>query len=166
MLEIAKSLYNLNPEAYNYRFVVIGGGPYLQDAKIEIESLPKTLRESIIVTGQIENAGMLIHNFDIGVLCSDSEGLANVILEYMCMGKPWISTDVGDIFTLNQYGTTGVLIQNYDSMQFAKEIQRLKEEKEYTKSLAVAGKEVFKLHYSIQEMGDTYIRIYKEIYGK
>jgi glycosyltransferase involved in cell wall biosynthesis len=166
MIEIAKTLYALNPKAYNYQFVVIGGGPYLDNAKTEIESLPISLRESIIITGQIENAGKLIHKFDIGVLCSDSEGLANVILEYMCMGKPWISTDVGDIYTLNQYGTNGLLIQTYDSMHFAKEIQRLKVEKEIANSLGSMGKKVFQMHYSIQKMGDTYIRIYKEIYGK
>lgn len=166
IVEIAKTLYTLNPDTYNYRFLIIGGGPNLSDAINKIKSFPPALRESIIITGQLENAAKIIHIIDIGILCSDSEGLANVILEYMCMGKPWISTDVGDISTLNQYGDTGILIKKFDSNQFAYAVQRLKEDKELTELLGTKGKEVFKKHYSIQEMGNTYISIYKEIYGK
>jgi glycosyltransferase involved in cell wall biosynthesis len=47
---------------------------------------------------------------DICVLCSETEGLSNVIIEYMLAGKPVICTDVGGNAELVLPGKTGELV--------------------------------------------------------
>ena len=45
--------------------------------------------------GLVKNTQKILLESDIGLLCSDEEGLSNSILEYMSYQLPIIATDVG-----------------------------------------------------------------------
>ena len=45
--------------------------------------------------GETADVGYHLRNVDIGVLCSDREGLSNAILEYMADRLPVVATDTG-----------------------------------------------------------------------
>jgi glycosyltransferase involved in cell wall biosynthesis len=52
----------------------------------------------------------LIRQFDVAVLCSDSEGLSNAIIEYIQCGIPVVCTDTGGNNELVIDGQTGYLV--------------------------------------------------------
>lgn len=45
--------------------------------------------------GSVDNVSSYLQNIDIGVLCSDREGLSNAIMEYMANSLPVVATNVG-----------------------------------------------------------------------
>ena len=56
----------------------------------------------------------IIKHFTVGVLCSESEGLSNAIIEYMGCGKPTICTNVGGNPELIIDGYSGFLVDAGD----------------------------------------------------
>lgn len=75
------------------RTVVLGEGRL----KSELIQLAADLGigDRIHFVGAVENVCDYLHAVDIGVLCSDKEGLSNAILEYMACGLPVVATDAG-----------------------------------------------------------------------
>ncbi|WP_419174465.1 glycosyltransferase [Desulfosediminicola sp.] len=76
-----------------FRVLLIGEGPELE----HLSNLVKhyDLKNQIYFTGSVKTVPAYLHNLDIGVLCSDREGLSNAILEYMACGLPIVATTVG-----------------------------------------------------------------------
>ena len=75
------------------RVLLLGEGPQEK----EISRLAKKLGvlDTIDFVGAVDNVGHYLQNCDIGVLCSDREGLSNAILEYMSYKLPVIATRTG-----------------------------------------------------------------------
>jgi L-malate glycosyltransferase len=83
-------------EAIKNAYLIIIGDPgvYEQEYTYLINKLG--IKEHVKVLGSldIENIVSYIKWFDIGVMCSESEGLSNAIIEYMGCGVPVLATDV------------------------------------------------------------------------
>jgi glycosyltransferase involved in cell wall biosynthesis len=60
--------------------------------------------------GSVEHVTREIRRFDVGVMCSDSEGLSNAILEYMSAGVPTVARAVGGNADVVIDGETGRLV--------------------------------------------------------
>ena len=80
--------------------------------RAELEVLARELGVSSRVhfAGKMSDPFPAIDLADICVLCSETEGLSNVIIEYMLAGKPVICTDVGGNAELVLPGKTGELV--------------------------------------------------------
>jgi len=81
------------PELPPVRALFLGEGPQ----KKEVSHLAKELGvlDKIEFVGAVDNVGDYLQNCDIGVLCSDREGLSNAILEYMSYKLPVVATLTG-----------------------------------------------------------------------
>ena len=72
-------------------FVIVGDG----HLRCGLESYSRNLglKDKVYFVGQKEDIHPYLSIFDIGVICSDSEGFSNSILEYAASGVPVIATD-------------------------------------------------------------------------
>lgn len=104
-------------------FDVIGEGAL----KPELEELARSLGVGTAVrfSGSIEDVSSYLSQIDIGVICSDSEGLSNAILEYMCKGCTVIATAVGGNLELIADGRTGLLTPPSDVTALANAMKQL-----------------------------------------
>jgi glycosyltransferase involved in cell wall biosynthesis len=97
-------------EIKDVHFVIVGGG----QRKPQLESLAVKLgiRDSVHFTGQREDGRVLVRAFDVAVLCSHPvvETLPIFLMEAMALGKPVVSTRVGDVPSLVEDGATGLLV--------------------------------------------------------
>jgi L-malate glycosyltransferase len=59
------------------------------------------------------------------VLCSESEGLSNAVIEYMWLGTPTVCTDVGGNPEIVHDGETGLLVPPFDVAALTERIDRL-----------------------------------------
>jgi glycosyltransferase involved in cell wall biosynthesis len=75
------------------RAVILGRGEELNN----LLALARTLGISARVhfAGSVENVGDYLTHLDVGVLCSDREGLSNAVIEYMAYELPVVATAVG-----------------------------------------------------------------------
>ena len=64
----------------------------------------------VIFTGGVERPSRYIRRFDVAVLCSESEGFSNAIIEYMADARPVVCTDTGGNPELVRDGVNGYLV--------------------------------------------------------
>jgi glycosyltransferase involved in cell wall biosynthesis len=74
--------------------MLVGGGKHLEQLRMEI---PEQDRDSIYFAGFSDRVAEWISQFDVGILPSyfPGETQPNTIIEYLCLGKPVITTDIG-----------------------------------------------------------------------
>jgi glycosyltransferase involved in cell wall biosynthesis len=75
------------------RLVILGEGA--ERRSLETMARELGLEERVHFEGAVRDVFTYLYQFDIGVLCSDREGLSNAILEYMACGLPVVATSVG-----------------------------------------------------------------------
>lgn len=73
------------------KLVLVGDGPLRHEIEILIEE--EGLRDSVLLTGYMENPYNCIARASLLVLCSDYEGFGNVLVEALALGTSVISTD-------------------------------------------------------------------------
>ena len=81
-----------------------------------IENLIQELgmQDRILTTGYSEYPGDFMRIADLIVLPSRSEGIPNVILEAMALGKPVVATDVGGVREIIEDGVDGLIVKHED----------------------------------------------------
>src|SRR5262249_41820567 len=85
-------------EAPDTRFLVVGGGPLLDDLWERARRLG--IETAICFTGEVADVVPSLTAADVGALSSVSEGFPNAILEYMAARLPVVSTEVGGVAEL------------------------------------------------------------------
>lgn len=104
-LDAAQLVHAALPDA---RFVIAGDGHLRPELAARAEGLG--IAASVQFLGSVEHVAREIRRFDVGVMCSDSEGLSNAILEYMAAGVPTVARAVGGNADVVIDGETGRLV--------------------------------------------------------
>src|SRR5690606_33184300 len=99
------------------RFVMIGSGPLLNEAKARATDL--LMANRIEFTGTRSDVYSLMASLDVFVLCSTVEGLPNVLLEAQAAGTPVVSLNVGGCREAFEHDKTGVLVEPKDAKSLA-----------------------------------------------
>lgn len=122
------------------------------------------VKEQIIFTGYRSDIMDLINVFDIFVLSSTFwEGLPVVILEAMAAKKPVIATSVGGNPEIVIDGQTGTLVPPEDIDKLAEAIIYHLENPEISRKMGERGYERVKQYFSLSQMLDKIMDIYKEV---
>lgn len=122
------------------------------------------LKQKIIFAGYQTDIMDLMNTFDVFVLPSPfAEGLAVVILEAMAAKKPVITTSVGGNSEIVVDGQTGTLIPPQDPDKLAEAIKYHLNHPEISKQMGTNGYERVKQYFSLSEMLDKVMDIYKEL---
>lgn len=113
------ALARLNQTLPDTHLVLIGAGdqkPY------------RMLAEAAGIAGQVHFLGArsdvknLLRVMDVGLLCSESEGYSNAIVEYMQARLPVVASDVGGNSEAVEHGVTGFLFPMGDVDQMAEQL--------------------------------------------
>jgi glycosyltransferase involved in cell wall biosynthesis len=102
---------NASADAYRrdhrLRFLLVGNG----DLKVQLNQTIRIygLQGIIRLYSAVEDVRPYLAAFDVAVLCSQTEGFSNSLLEYMAAGLPIIATDVGG--NREALGSSGLLIR-------------------------------------------------------
>jgi len=108
----------------------------------ELEALARSegLGDHVVFAGRIDDVAGYLEQLDVGVLCSDSEGFSNALLEYMFKGCAAVATDVGGNSEAITHGETGLLVPADDETALAEALVRLVEDVPLRQRLAVAAR--------------------------
>ena len=142
-------LQHVRPDA---KTLIIGGGP-LRDELIETAH-KFDLDDKVRFVGHREDAQRLLAAADLLVLPSLYEGLPNVVLEAMRLGKPVVATAAPGTTEVVVDGETGLLVPLQNPTELARGIRKVLADNELAKRLGEAGRERVAREFGVQTMID------------
>lgn len=152
-LQAVKSNYK------NIALYIIGDGDKSNLIKL---SNKLGLSYSVHLLGTRNDIEKLLPFFDIGILCSESEGFSNTIIEYCSKSLPVICTNVGGNPELIKHDINGFLYEVGDVEALANYIVRLVKNKNLRVELGKNGFKYVKENFSISK----YIKQHENIYER
>jgi glycosyltransferase involved in cell wall biosynthesis len=152
------SVKKKHPEA---KFWVIGDGVL----RSGLEALASELRlnSNIVFWGRRGDVQELIPRMTVGVICSDSEGFSNAILEYMGHGIPVVATQTGGNAELVEHGKTGVLVPPGNHESLAEGILQCIDDREKAEQMGQQGRKRVIEEYSIKRMIQATMTLYENL---
>ncbi len=143
--------------------VVVGEGE-LED---ELKALAVDLGISgaVTFTGRVEEPSALIAGFDIAVLCSQSEGMSNALMEYLRAGKPVVCTNVGGNPELVEDTANGFLIPVGDVDALAAGIIRIAGDRALYAAMSAQARQSVR-PYSLEAMVEQHMAVYRSLAGE
>jgi glycosyltransferase involved in cell wall biosynthesis len=150
--------------------VLVGGdgrGRHGDSYRAELEAHARDLgvTDAVYFTGRVPRAAEVIRNADIGILCSESEGLPNSVIEYMLLEKPSVCTDVGGMRDVVIPGETGELVAKGDVEALAACILRLCRDEAHRLRLGRAARVHAERTFSVAAMVGAHVTLYRRLVG-
>jgi glycosyltransferase involved in cell wall biosynthesis len=99
------------------------------------------------------------------MLCSESEGLPNSVIEYMLLEKPSVCTDVGGMRDVVVPGVTGELVKVGDVDAMAAHILRMCREPAYRRKLGEAARVIAEQKFSVDALTQAHASLYQRLVG-
>lgn len=134
MVRAAAILARRAPRAH---CLLAGDGP--DRPLIEAEIARLGLQDRFHLLGERDDIAVLLHSFDVYVLCSTTEGLSLSILEAMAAARPVVATRVGGNPELLDQGRAGVLVPPGDPDALAQAVADLLDDPARAQALAHAA---------------------------
>ena len=139
--------------------VLVGGG----DAEpLRAEARQHGLERAVHIVEGVTNAIPVVKHFTVGVLCSDSEGASNAVMEYMGSAKPTVCTNVGGNPELIEENITGFLITPRDVDALARRINLLLAHPEAARSMGRRA-QLTSQRFTSRRMADSHMELYEHL---
>jgi len=157
-LEAAKKVVSRLPNA---EFVLVGDGRL----RNKFEDMAKSfgIEQKIHFLGRRSDIHNILEDLTVSVLCSTSEGLSNVILESMAVGKPVVASRVGGNTELVTDGVTGILVLPADTDALADATISLLGNPDQAVAMGAEGRRIAQEKFSINAMVKNHETLYKEL---
>lgn len=145
-------------ERKNIQFVLLGDGILRHD----LENLAGRLniKGNVNFLGRKSDILPYLAAIDIGVNCSEAEGLSNAIIEYMVAGIPCVVTNAGGNPDLVKDGATGLLFELDDAEELARKICFLLDHPDLCRRLARGAYDFVSKEFDLGTMISSYDRYY------
>lgn len=143
------------------RFILVGDGVLRADCERQARDLG--LAERIHFLGKRGDVPAILAHLDVSVLCSTSEGLSNVIMESMAVGRPVVATRVGGNPELVQDGVTGLVVPPADSAALAEAVGALLDDPARAMAMGAAARRVAEERFSVRAMVGAHEKLYARL---
>jgi glycosyltransferase involved in cell wall biosynthesis len=121
--------------------LIVAGGDRVDDAGrsqrqvLEERAASLGIGDRVLLLGEVQEPMSLMQASDVGLLCSETEGLSNSLIEYGFAGKPAVCTNVGGNPELVLDGETGYLVPAGDPEKLAERMCQLIEDPELARRM-------------------------------
>ena len=158
--DLLKAAGKVIEEIPNSFFIIVGEGPMRHQIQEEIQKL--SFKDSIRLAGFREDIPNILASLDLLVHPSyANEGVPQVVLQAMSMGKPVVASNIGGINEVVQNEETGLLIPPRNPMQLAAGIVRLLQHKDMRKRMGQNGRNRVNKNWTLKQMGDQTLAFYE-----
>jgi len=158
MIEAAAGVVRQNPKVF---FVVFGEGFLRQDLEAQIASAG--LSGCFLLPGFRNDLQSLLHDIDIFMLPSFTEGLPNVILEAFAARKPVVATRVGGTPEVVQDGISGFLAKPEEHELMAQHLLVLANDTVLRHKMGEAGFRYVSDEFGFEKQTELYEELYMRI---
>ena len=158
-LDLIRAFAQVRRRHSRAHLVLVGGGP-TEESRTEAARLG--LAEVVHFLGPVADVVPVLHHFDVAVLCSESEGSSNAVIEYLACGKPVVCTNVGGNAELVREGETGFLLDPGNVPALADGISRLLEDRRLREQMGTRARGVA-ARMTIKQMADSHMSLYTQL---
>ena len=160
-VEAAKLIKEQNVKA---QFELIGDLDFDNPASLTLDQY-KEIKESgnVVLKGYIEDIALELENTNLVVLPSYREGFPKVLIEASACGRAIVTTDVPGCREAVEHQKNGLLVPKENSFELAKAIRYLIENPNERRNMGLKNRKIAEDRYSINQVVNAHIRIYKEI---
>jgi glycosyltransferase involved in cell wall biosynthesis len=145
------------------QFAVAGGGELLP--RLEALTGELGLSDRCRFLGPVSDVPGFLTELDVAVLCSDSEGLSNSLLEYMAAGLPVVATSVGGNSELIRHGHDGLLVPPGDESRLVEAVGRLLDDPATARRLGANARARVEQRFSREAMVRRFQDFYRRLRG-
>jgi glycosyltransferase involved in cell wall biosynthesis len=148
----------------NAHFVIVGEGEAL---KKKLTQLAASLHvaDKVHFLGGIADPVSVVKHFSVGLLCSETEGLSNAIIEYMACGKPIVCTNVGGNPELVKEDWNGFLIKVGDIIAIVARIEKLLSNQPLSCLFGARSQTRVAERFTIRQMVEEHEALYERLAG-
>jgi glycosyltransferase involved in cell wall biosynthesis len=156
------ALAQLDLIRYNPHLVIIGAG----DAT-ELKALAGELNvgERVHFLGSRSDIPNCLQYLSTGLLCSESEGFSNAIVEYQFAGLPVICSRTGGNPEAVTQDLTGWLYDVGNIEELSKAMASVLSAPAHAKTMGIAAKKEAESRYTIDAMLNEHLSLYRELIG-
>lgn len=139
---------------------LVGEGPQARALRAQASRLGMAARVTFV--GHVSTPGDFLQAADIVVLPSRSEGIANVALEAMALGRPLVATAVGGTPEIVRDGASGLLVPADDAAALARAVERVLADPALAAHLARGARDHARAELSVTARGARLRALYAE----
>lgn len=140
---------------------ILGDGPLLYELEGQAQFLGIESRVNFL--GFVNQVTDRLHDYDIFLMSSDSEGLSMSLLEAMSAGLCCVVTGVGGNQELIHHHESGILVSVADEAKFAREVSQLIDSPSRRHDLGDAAQRRIGREFGLELMTDRYQYLYSEM---
>lgn len=134
-----------------------------EQARLEALAAELGVAHRIVFTGLREDPWPIVQACDIGLLCSETEGLSNALIEYCAAGKPTVCTGAGGNGEVVIDGTSGFIFPTGDVRYAADRVLRLLRDPALSAAMGLNGRRRINEQFSIERMIDRHLDLYQAV---
>jgi glycosyltransferase involved in cell wall biosynthesis len=120
------------------------------------------LESCVHFLGGVHDVIPVVKHFTVSVLCSETEGSSNAVIEYMGCGTPTVCTRVGGNPELIEDGQTGFLVDRYDVNALSDRMNVLLDKAGLRAWMGRRARLVAR-NFTIDRMADGHMRLYERL---
>jgi glycosyltransferase involved in cell wall biosynthesis len=142
----------------NLKIYIIGDGPLLDQIRANLAQ--SGILNNVTLTGWIPHTELFqyLNEFRLLILPSDTEGLANIVLESMACGTPVLSTPVGALPDYIRDGETGFIMENNSPDSIQRNVIRSLSFP-YPEKIVINGQELLEREFTLKSAVKRYSEI-------
>jgi glycosyltransferase involved in cell wall biosynthesis/CelD/BcsL family acetyltransferase involved in cellulose biosynthesis len=156
--DLVEALARLVARHPNVHALFLGQGP---DDDIRATASRLGVGDRVTIHHAQGGAVAFVKECAVGVLCSETEGLSNAILEYMACGLPVVATRVGGTPDLVSEGENGFLYAPGDVEALTRHLDRLLAEPALSQRLGRASRVKFERDFGLRRMVEETVAVYE-----
>jgi len=155
---IVEKVVHASPEV---KFLVVGDGSLRGSLEREVKA--KNLQNNIVFAGQREDVARVIALFDIAIFTSLLEGLPRTVVQYVLLGKPIVTFEVGGIREVISDGEQGYIVSQNNIDEFVEKVVYLLNNPAVAEQMRQNGKDFPRFQWSSEEMVSRIDTIYQKL---
>jgi L-malate glycosyltransferase len=154
----------LAPKFPSVKWYIVGDGHMKEQYKRQAVELG--IGDKVIFTGRVDDVAKYLYKCAIGVICSDSEGSSNALLEYMLSGCAVVATSTGGTIEVIEDGVNGLLVPPGSASALASGIRQLLSSVKTRVIMASEARQFVEREFSWQSCVEAHQDYYKELLSR
>jgi len=151
-------------DGVDVHLAVVGDGP--ERGALEEMTRSMAIGERVTFTGHQPNRPNLHQLFDVSVLCSQTEGFSNALVEAMAAGKPVVATRVGGTPDVVEDGVSGFLVPVGEAAALARKVGQVLSDPKLAGDLGRRGRMAARRRYGERHVLGSWISLYAAPFGR